>query len=65
MSNYYVTAMDHMESALSPDVPVPEPARRLALYLGDIVRAATALEPGEPFRSPLPCRRRPALSSTA
>lgn len=59
MANSYVTAMHHMEAALSPTEDVPAPARRFAFYLGDVVRAATALEPGGRFRSPLPCRRRP------
>lgn len=59
MADTYVTAMDHLEAALSPRADVPAPARRFALYLGDIVRAATAIEPGRQFLSPLPCRRRP------
>lgn len=59
MADYLVTDMEHMEAALSPDARVPAPAQRLALYLGDIVQAATALEPGGWFRSALPCRRRP------
>lgn len=36
------------------------PARRLAQHLGDIVRAGTAGEVGDPWVSALPCRRRPA-----
>ncbi len=36
------------------------PARRLARHLGDIVRAGTAGEVGDPWVSALPCRRRPA-----
>lgn len=35
-------------------------ARRLAQHLGDIVRAGTAGEVGDPWVSALPCRRRPA-----
>ena len=35
------------------------PARRLATQLGDLVRAATAAEPGPAWISALPCRRRP------
>ncbi|MEP6561085.1 MAG: DUF3024 domain-containing protein [Nakamurella sp.] len=43
------------------DLPddVPGPARRLAAQLGDLVRAATAAEPGPAWISALPCRRRP------
>ncbi|WP_264035130.1 hypothetical protein [Mycobacterium lacus] len=37
-----------------------EPARRLAQHLGDIIRAGTAGEVGDPWVSALPCRRRPA-----
>jgi len=36
------------------------PARRLAQHLGEIVRAGTAGEVGDPWVSALPCRRRPA-----
>lgn len=58
MSSYYVTDLSHMEGAdLDRDAP-PE-ARRLALYLGRIVEAATANAPGETIRTPIPCRRRP------
>lgn len=35
-------------------------ARRLAQHLGDIARAGTAGEVGDPWVSALPCRRRPA-----
>ena len=43
------------------DLPddAPGPARRLATQLGDLVRAATAAEPGPAWVSALPCRRRP------
>ena len=43
------------------DLPddAPGPARRLAAQLGDLVRAATAAEPGPPWISAVPCRRRP------
>lgn len=43
------------------DLPddAPGPARRLATQLGDLVRAATAAEPGPAWISALPCRRRP------
>jgi hypothetical protein len=36
------------------------PARRLAQHLGDIVRAGTVGEVGDPWVSALPCRRLPA-----
>lgn len=42
-----------------PDM-VSGSARRLARHLGDIVRAGTAGEVGDPWVSALPCRRRPA-----
>ena len=44
------------------DLPrdTPGPARRLVKQLGDIVRAATALDAGTAWESALPCRRRPA-----
>lgn len=38
----------------------PGPARKLAEYLGSVVRAATAAEAGTPWISALTCRRRPA-----
>ena len=38
----------------------PGPARKLAEYLGFVVRAATAAEAGPPWISALKCRRRPA-----
>lgn len=38
----------------------PGSARRLAQHLGDIVRAGTAGDVGDPWVSALPCRRRPA-----
>ncbi len=43
------------------DLPddVPGPARRLAAQLGELVRAATAAEPGPAWISALPCHRRP------
>jgi hypothetical protein len=43
------------------DLPAdtPGPARRLAEYLSNIVRAATAGDPGTAWESALPCRRRP------
>ncbi len=43
------------------DLPddAPGPAQRLAAQLGDLVRAATAAEPGPAWISALPCRRRP------
>lgn len=43
---------------LSDDAPGP--ARRLAAYLCDVVRAATAGDAGTAWASALPCRRRPA-----
>jgi hypothetical protein len=44
------------------DLPpgTPGPARRLAEHLSNIVRAATAGDPGTAWESALPCRRRPA-----
>jgi hypothetical protein len=44
------------------DLPpeTPGPARRLAGYLSDIVRAATAGDAGAAWETALPCRRRPA-----
>lgn len=44
------------------DLPqdTPGPARRLAGHLSNIVRAATAADPGTAWESALPCRRRPA-----
>lgn len=38
----------------------PGPARKLAEYLGFVVRAATAAEAGAPWVSALTCRRRPS-----
>lgn len=58
MSDYYVTDLTVMEEAAF-DPEAPAPARRLALYLGRIVEAATASPSGETIRTPLPCRRRP------
>jgi hypothetical protein len=52
-----VTDLHHFLD-LSPDTPGP--ARRLAEYLGNIVRAATAGDAGTAWKSALPCRRRPA-----
>ena len=43
------------------DIPAeaPAPARRMAEHLTAVVRAATARDPGLPWVSALPCRRRP------
>lgn len=43
------------------DMPpeAPAPARRIAAHLTSVVRAATARDPGLPWVSALPCRRRP------
>ncbi len=44
------------------DLPddIPGPARRLAAYLSNIVRAATAGDAGTAWMTTLPCRCRPA-----
>lgn len=52
-----VTDLHHFLD-LPPDTP--DPARRLAEHLSNIVRAATAGEAPTTWESALPCRRRPA-----
>ena len=52
-----VSDLNHF-AGLPPDTPGP--ARRLAGHLGDIVRAATAVDAGTAWETALPCRRRPA-----
>jgi hypothetical protein len=52
-----VTDLQHFLD-LSQDAPGP--ARRLAVHLSNIVRAATAGDFGATWESALPCRRRPA-----
>lgn len=51
-----VTDLHHLLD-LPPDTPAP--ARRLAEFLGNVVRAATAGDAGVAWHSALPCRRRP------
>lgn len=52
-----VTDLHHFLD-LPPDTP--NPARRLAEHLANIVRAATAGDAGTAWETTLPCRRRPA-----
>jgi hypothetical protein len=52
-----VTDLHHF---LDQPADTPGPARRLAEHLSNIVRAATAGDPGTAWESALPCRRRPA-----
>ena len=52
----YVTDLRHF---LDLPETAPGPARSLADHLSSVVRAATAGDPGVPWVSALPCRRRP------
>ena len=52
----FVTDLHHF---LDLPAGTPGPARRLAGYLSNIVRAATAGDAGTTWESALPCRRRP------
>lgn len=55
----YVSDLRHF---LDLPADAPAPARNLADQLGEIVRAATAGDPGAAWVSALPCRRRPGRS---
>ncbi len=59
MPALYVTDLRHF---LDLPEDAPAPARNLAEHLGNIVRAATARDPGDAWVSALPCRRRPGRS---
>ena len=58
------TVLRMMVTDLSHFLGLPEeapgPPSRLAGHLGDVVRATTAGDAGEPWESALPCRRRPS-----
>ena len=55
----YVSDLRHF---LDLPADAPAPARNLAEHFGNIVRAATARDPGSAWVSALPCRRRPGRS---
>jgi hypothetical protein len=55
----YVTDMTHLVGLENIKAPFPAPAKRLAAYLGSIVRAASIAPADVPNISGVACRRRP------
>jgi len=55
----YVTDLTHLPDPLDPDPRIPEPARRLAEYLGSIVEKASLYFPKQWGETNMRRRRRP------
>jgi len=60
MGDTWIVDITHYEDILDPTLDIPESARRLGMFFGTIVQAATAWPfPDIPTQSVLRCRRRP------
>lgn len=61
MGDTWITDLTHYLDALDPSLDVPDSARRIATFFGNIASAATAMgmQVGDIRFPVLPCRRRP------